>query len=107
MKEARGGGFVLVSTGQLVGEGFNLPRLDTLFMATPVSWSGLVEQYLGRLHRDYEGKQTVVVYDYVDKEVPVFYAMFRKRLKTYGKIGYRMEELKKFEWNKNKQSGLF
>ena len=48
---------ILIATGSLVGEGFDFPRLDTLFMATPVSFRGVVEQYAGRLNRDYAGKE--------------------------------------------------
>ena len=47
---------ILIATGQLIGEGFDYPRLDTLIMAMPVAWKGVVEQYAGRLNRDYEGK---------------------------------------------------
>ena len=50
---------VLVAIGQYIGEGFNYPRLDTMMLATPIAWQGNVEQYSGRLHRDYEGKQDV------------------------------------------------
>lgn len=56
---------ILIATGQLIGEGFDFPRLDTLFLATPVAWKGVVEQYAGRLNRDYEGKQDVIIYDYL------------------------------------------
>lgn len=56
---------ILIATGSLVGEGFNFPRLDTLFMATPVSFRGVVEQYAGRLNRDYAGKENVIIYDYI------------------------------------------
>lgn len=62
-------------------------------LATPVSWSGILEQYVGRLHRDYSGKDRVFVYDYVDGDVPVFYAMYKKRLKTYKNIGYNISKL--------------
>ena len=55
---------ILVATGSLIGEGFDYPRLDTLFMAMPVSARNIVEQYAGRLNRDYEGKKEVIVYDY-------------------------------------------
>lgn len=79
---------LLVATGQLIGEGFDYPRLDTLFMATPVSWKGVVEQYAGRLHRDYPGKKDVLIYDYVDSHIPVFDNMYGKRLRTYKRIGY-------------------
>ena len=81
---------VLVATGQLVGEGFDFPRLDTLFLATPVSWKGVVEQYAGRLHRDYPGKNDVFIYDYVDSHIPVFDNMYAKRLRTYKRIGYTL-----------------
>lgn len=79
---------VLVATGSLIGEGFDFPRLDTLFMATPVSFRSVVEQYAGRLNRDYEGKTEVIVYDYVDSHVSMFDKMYAKRLKAYKQIGY-------------------
>lgn len=79
---------VLVAIGQYIGEGFNYPRLDTLMLATPISWAGNVEQYAGRLHRDYAGKQEVIIYDYVDMRVRVLDRMYSKRLKAYKKIGY-------------------
>lgn len=81
---------ILVATGSLVGEGFDFPRLDTLFMATPVSFRGVVEQYAGRLNRDYEGKEKVIIYDYVDNHIPMFDNMYVKRLKTYKQIGYEL-----------------
>ncbi|MCM1467307.1 MAG: DEAD/DEAH box helicase family protein [Alistipes sp.] len=79
---------ILVATGKLIGEGFDFPRLDTLIMATPVSWKSVVEQYAGRLNRDYEGKKNVIVYDYVDGHIPMFEKMYYKRLKAYKQIGY-------------------
>ena len=79
---------ILVGTGSLLGEGFDFPRLDTLFMATPVSGENVVEQYVGRLNRDYEGKKNVIVYDYVDIHIPKFDRMYAARLKAYKKIGY-------------------
>lgn len=81
---------IIVATGQLVGEGFDYPRLDTLFLATPISGRNVVEQYVGRLNRDYEGKQDVIVYDYVDGHVPFFEKMYGKRLKSYKQIGYEL-----------------
>lgn len=81
---------VLVATGSLVGEGFDFPRLDTLIMATPVSFRGVVEQYAGRLNRDYEGKENVIIYDYVDNHIPMFDNMYAKRLKAYKQIGYEI-----------------
>ena len=81
---------ILVGTGSLLGEGFDYPRLDTLFMATPVSGENVVEQYVGRLNRDYEGKENVIVYDYVDSHIPKFDKMYAARLRAYKKIGYEL-----------------
>ena len=79
---------ILVATGSLIGEGFDYPRLDTLIMATPVSFKSVVEQYAGRLNRDYPGKESVIVYDYVDSHIPMFDNMYAKRLRAYKQIGY-------------------
>ena len=79
---------ILVATGSLIGEGFDFPRLDTLIMATPVAWRGVVEQYAGRLNRDYDGKKDVIIYDYIDSHIPMFDRMYHKRLKAYNQIGY-------------------
>lgn len=81
---------ILVATGSLIGEGFDFPRLDTLFMAMPVSARNIVEQYAGRLNRDFDGKQNVIVYDYVDSHIPMFDNMYAKRLKAYKQIGYEV-----------------
>lgn len=81
---------ILTATGSLVGEGFDFPRLDTLIMAAPVSFRSVVEQYAGRLNRDYEGKKNVIVYDYVDSHIPMFDRMYAKRLKAYKQIGYEV-----------------
>lgn len=81
---------ILVATGSLVGEGFDFPRLDTLIMATPVSGKTVVEQYVGRLNRDYDGKKNVIVYDYVDSHIPMFDQMYAKRLRAYKQIAYEI-----------------
>ena len=81
---------ILIVTGQLIGEGFDYPRLDTLIMATPVAWRGLVEQYAGRLNRYFESKQNVMIFDYIDAHIPVFDNMYVKRLKAYKRIGYKL-----------------
>ena len=81
---------ILVATGSLIGEGFDYPRLDTLFMAMPVSFRSVVEQYAGRLNRDYDGKDKVIVYDYVDSHIPMFDNMYAKRLRAYKQIGYEV-----------------
>ena len=79
---------VIVATGKYVGEGFDYPRLDTLFLTMPIAWKGNVEQYAGRLHREYDGKTKVCVYDYVDIHIPLCDSMYRKRLKGYSRAGY-------------------
>lgn len=78
----------IVATGKYVGEGFDYPRLDALFLTMPIAWKGNVEQYAGRLHREYEGKSEVVIYDYVDIHIPLCDSMYRKRLKGYASAGY-------------------
>lgn len=80
----------IVATGKYVGEGFDYPRLDTLFLALPISWKGLVAQYAGRLHRENEGKKDARIYDYIDIHEPVCDNMYRKRLKGYASIGYKI-----------------
>lgn len=79
---------IVVATGKYVGEGFDLPRLDTLMLALPVSWKGLIAQYTGRLHRNYPGKNETRIYDYIDLRVPVCNSMYRKRLHGYKDVGY-------------------
>lgn len=79
---------VIVATGKYIGEGFDYPRLDTLFLVLPISWKGNIAQYAGRLHRDYDGKSEVRIYDYVDIRVPLCDSMYRKRLKGYAFVGY-------------------
>jgi len=81
---------VIVATGRYVGEGFDYPRLDTLFLALPVSWKGIVAQYAGRLHREYKGKTDVRIYDYIDIHIPLCDMMYKRRLKGYAAIGYRL-----------------
>lgn len=82
---------VIVATGNYVGEGFNCPRLDTLFIALPVAYPNIVQQYTGRLHREVKGKKEVRVYDYIDIHVPVLANMYGKRLKHYAPIGYSLQ----------------
>ena len=81
---------ILVATGQKIGEGFDYPRLDTLMLAVPVSFEGRLEQYIGRLNRDYEGKKEVIVYDYIDSHIRVFDKMYAKRLRTYKRSGFEL-----------------
>ncbi|MGH9927705.1 MAG: DEAD/DEAH box helicase, partial [Pyrinomonadaceae bacterium] len=79
---------VILATGRYIGEGFDDARLDTLFLAMPISWRGTLQQYVGRLHRLHESKQVVRVYDYVDASVPVLNRMYEKRVRAYGAVGY-------------------
>ncbi|HEU0302161.1 MAG TPA: DEAD/DEAH box helicase family protein [Longimicrobium sp.] len=79
---------LVIATGRYIGEGFDDARLDTLFLAMPISWKGTLVQYTGRLHRTHPGKQEVRIFDYVDQQVPVLIRMFEKRLRTYRSIGY-------------------
>lgn len=79
---------ILIATGQKIGEGFDFPRLDTLMLAAPISFEGRLEQYVGRLHRDYMNKRDVIVYDYIDSHISVFKNMYAKRLRTYKRLGY-------------------
>ena len=75
-----------------LGEGFDDPRLDTLFLALPISWRGTLAQYAGRLHRLRDGKTDVIIYDYVDSHVPMLTAMFGRRLRGYRALGYRVDD---------------
>jgi len=82
---------VLLATGRYVGEGFDDARLDTLFLTLPVSWHGTIAQYVGRLHRLYDGKREVRVYDYADLNVPMLARMFDRRCHGYEFIGYTIQ----------------
>jgi superfamily II DNA or RNA helicase len=83
---------LVLATGRYIGEGFDDARLDTLFLAMPVSWKGTLIQYSGRLHRLHPTKTEVRIYDYVDREVPMLMRMSEKRLATYRAIGYARGE---------------
>ncbi len=83
-----GQGFVLLATSSLLGEGFDLPQLDTLFLTLPISFKGRLAQYAGRLDRSWPGKSEVRIYDYVEPEHPLTAFMFRKRMAAYRGMGY-------------------
>jgi superfamily II DNA or RNA helicase len=83
---------LVLATGRYAGEGFDDSRLDTLFLALPISWRGTLEQYAGRLHRLHPGKAEVRIFDYVDRTVPVLLRMFERRLRGYRSIGYARGE---------------
>ena len=88
----------------MVGEGFDVARLDTLFMAMPISWKGTIAQYAGRLHRNFEGKEEVHIYDYVDIHVSVLALMYQKRLNGYRSVGYNIKGSNK---NVTKADGIY
>lgn len=81
---------LLIATGRYIGEGFDDARLDTLFLAMPISWHGTLAQYAGRLHRTHHAKKEVVIYDYVDGAVPMLAKMADKRVKGYERLGYKI-----------------
>ncbi|MBF0388391.1 MAG: DEAD/DEAH box helicase family protein [Candidatus Omnitrophica bacterium] len=80
----------ILATGSYIGEGFDEPRLDTLFLTMPSSFKGKIVQYAGRLHRYHKDKKDIRIYDYVDKRVSVLERMFHRRLKTYKMLGYEI-----------------
>ena len=82
---------VLVATGRYLGEGFDDARLDTLFLALPISWRGTLIQYAGRLHRLHDQKSEVIIYDYADLAVPTLARMHERRRRGYRAIGYKVE----------------
>jgi superfamily II DNA or RNA helicase len=81
---------LILATGSYIGEGFDDARLDTLFLAMPISWRGTLQQYVGRLHRLHDNKRVVEVYDYVDANVRMLARMYDRRLKGYGDMGYKV-----------------
>ena len=83
---------VILATGKYIGEGFDDPRLDTLFLAMPISWKGTLQQYAGRLHRLYDNKKEVRVYDYVDDQVEMLRRMYSKRKSGYRAMGYLIRD---------------
>lgn len=88
LRASRSTSRIILATGRYLGEGFDDPRLDTLFIAMPIAWKGTLQQYVGRLHRDHDGKRDVVVYDYADVSVPVLARMAAKRQTGYRALGY-------------------
>lgn len=84
-------GLLLIATGQYLGEGFDCPQIDTLFLTFPVSFKGKLVQYVGRLMRSHEGKRGVRVYDYADVRVPVLKKIHGKRKKVYERLGFLTE----------------
>ena len=98
---------VIVATGKYVGEGFDYPRLDTLFLTLPISWKGIIAQYSGRLHREYPGKKEVRVYDYIDIRVPMCDVMYKRRLRGYASVGYQIKSNAQMDLLNEKHSVIF
>jgi superfamily II DNA or RNA helicase len=86
----RDDGIVLVATGSYLGEGFDWPELDTLFLAFPIAFKGRVVQYVGRLLRTHAGKHHVELHDYVDSRIPVLDRMHTKRHPAYTTLGFNI-----------------
>lgn len=80
---------LIIATGSYIGEGFDVPRLDTLVLTMPISFKGKVVQYAGRLNRQYEGKIDIRIYDYFDIHVPVLERMYKRRLKTFMALKFK------------------
>jgi superfamily II DNA or RNA helicase len=80
----------LLATASLLGEGFDLPELDTLFLTSPLSFRGRLIQYAGRLHRITDKKKSAIIHDYLDSNSPIAIKMYRNRLKAYKEMGYQV-----------------
>jgi superfamily II DNA or RNA helicase len=79
---------LLAATASYIGEGFDCPTLDTLFLCSPSSSESIITQNVGRIMRDLPGKTTVEVHDYADTRVPMLTRMHGKRLTAYKRIGF-------------------
>ncbi|HQS86427.1 MULTISPECIES: DEAD/DEAH box helicase [unclassified Polaromonas] len=82
---------ILLASAQLVGEGFDHAPLDTLILTLPISWTGTLQQYAGRLHRDHANKSDILIYDYVEQDHPQLYRMWEKRQRGYRAMGYQVD----------------
>ena len=91
--QASAGGLALLATGSFLGEGFDLPELDTLYLAFPLAFKGRIVQYVGRVLRPMSGKSRVEVHDYVDINVPVLARMQAKRLPAYASLGFPIDNM--------------
>jgi superfamily II DNA or RNA helicase len=85
---AGAGPLLVLGTGSYIGEGFDCPQLDTLFLAAPVSFKGRLIQYAGRITRPHPGKTRATVHDYHDRLTPVLAASLSKRAPGYVALGF-------------------
>ena len=83
---------LLMATASLIGEGFDLPELDTLIFSTPLSFEGRLIQYAGRIHRESADKKSAQIIDFVDSYSAMLLKMYRSRVPTYRKMGYKIHE---------------
>ena len=95
-KPSNGEAVVILATGKYVGEGFDLPHLDTLFITLPIAWKGILAQYAGRIQREWSNKTVIQVYDFIDN-FPTLQRMWKKREKGYKALGYKFNEQKSLE----------
>ncbi|SET07329.1 hypothetical protein SAMN05216389_10561 [Oceanobacillus limi] len=98
---------LVIATGKYIGEGFDYARLDTMFLTMPISWKGTLQQYIGRIHRLYEGKEIVKVYDYVDDRVEMLNNMYKKRKNGYQTLGYNLQNSESENDDNTEQMKLF
>jgi superfamily II DNA or RNA helicase len=84
---------VILATGKYVGEGFDLPHLDTLFITLPRAWKGILAQYAGRIQREWSSKTVIQVYDFIN-DFTTLERMWKKREKGYKALGYQFNEQK-------------
>ncbi|MFT5759181.1 MAG: superfamily II DNA or RNA helicase [Alteromonadaceae bacterium] len=89
---------VILATGKYVGEGFDLPHLDTLFITLPIAWKGILAQYAGRIQREWSSKTVIQVYDFID-DFPTLQRMWKKREKGYKALGYKFNEQKTLDFD--------
>jgi len=88
---------VILATGKYVGEGFDLPHLDTLYITLPIAWKGILAQYAGRIQREWSSKTVIQVYDFID-DFPTLQRMWKKREKGYKALGYKFNEQKNLDF---------
>ncbi len=89
---------VILATGKYVGEGFDLPHLDTLFITLPIAWKGILAQYAGRIQREWSTKKVIQVYDFID-EFPTLKRIWKKRENGYKALGYKFNEQKSLDFD--------